>query len=577
MGGAYGFALDRVAHDRRDDILSRMPTRGLAGWVVVMVGMVAAFGAGSARAADSYCTGSYGGAAPRVGTPLRFGVDPGLAGSVGGVQTPSVPDDLAKDVAAASALRPPGHVLVARLNRLFWSDGDAGLAQFQRLVSRYTAAGLDVELQVRYHPTSTENGDLTAWEAYVRHVVDVFGANPHVVAMTITNEVNVTFSPNTSDGSYTNAPQALIDGIEAAHTEAVRRGFDQLRFGFTFAYRFSPPSDAAFFQYLAAHGGAAFRAALGFVGLDFYPGSVYPPAMAPGDTYRAEMAQALGTVRDCYTPMALVGASVPIWITENGIPTGADVSDAQQAAALVQLVQAAKDYSGTFNVTDYRWFNLRDTESSPVGSAPGAAATFATDGLLDDNYTPKPAFAAYRNEIAQLGRLEPAATAPRAGCPQPTGRLVGRTLGRLTLGMTRARARRTLSRYSTRHRRFMDFFCLHGGAIRAAYPSPSLLHGLRPRQRRSITGRIVLLLTANSHYALSRVTPGMRVARALRRLGARRAHGIRVGLNTWYVLGDGSSRGVLRAQRGTVREIGIATGRLVATRRAARRMFVSLA
>jgi len=37
------------------------------------------------------------------------------------------------------------------------------------------------------------------------HVVDVFGPNPHVVAMTITNEVNVTFSPNTSDGAYTGA------------------------------------------------------------------------------------------------------------------------------------------------------------------------------------------------------------------------------------------------------------------------------------------------------------------------------------------------------------------------------------
>src|SRR5579875_1642141 len=89
----------------------------------------------AAPAGDPYCVADYGGAPARSGPPLRFGIDPGLAGSVGGVQ-----------------LRPPGRVLVARLNRLFWSGGDALVAQFQQLVAAYTGAGLDVELQVRYHP-----------------------------------------------------------------------------------------------------------------------------------------------------------------------------------------------------------------------------------------------------------------------------------------------------------------------------------------------------------------------------------------------------------------------------------------
>ncbi len=147
------------------------------------------------------------------------------------------------------------------------------------MVAQYDRAGLEVELQVRYHPPPGQDGDLAAWTAYVRHVVDVFGSDPHVVAMTITNEVNVTFSPNTSDGSYTNAEDALIQGIEAAHDEAAKRGDQQLQFGFTYAYRFSPPADAAFFSYLGSHGGGAFRQALGFVGVDFYPGSVYPPTI----------------------------------------------------------------------------------------------------------------------------------------------------------------------------------------------------------------------------------------------------------------------------------------------------------
>lgn len=348
---------------------------------------------------DPYCTGSYGGAPARAAAPLRFGIDPGIAGS-SVAQLPSVPDNPARDLTALKALRPRGRQLVIRLNRLFWSDGNSGIASFKRMTRRYVRAGFEVELQVRYHPPAGENGDIGAWEAYVRHVVDSFGPDRHVIAMTITNEVNVQSSPNTSDGYYARAADALIGGIEAAHAEALKRGFHQLRFGFTYAYRFSPTQDAAFFSYLGAHGGKAFQRALSFVGLDFYPGTIYPPVMAPGDTYRGELAQAAGVVRDCFAPKAGIGKRVPIWITENGVPTGV-LSDAQQAAALGQLVQAAHDYSGTFNISDYRWFNLRDSNSGPPSTLVGA--TFSSDGLLRADYTRKPSFTSYRRLIASLG------------------------------------------------------------------------------------------------------------------------------------------------------------------------------
>jgi hypothetical protein len=371
---------------------------------VLLLAVICCFGGAgiSSRASstDPSCTGSYGGTAPRAGAPLRFGIDPGIAGSAGGAQLPSTPVDPAKELAAVKALAPPGRALVVRFNRLFWSDGEGGIKAFERQVDRYTRAGFEVELQVRYHPASGEAGDLPAWIAYVRHVVDSFGAIRQVVAMTITNEVNVQFSPNTSDGYYSGAQDALIAGIEAAHAEALRKGFRQLSFGFTYAYRFSPQGDASFFSYLAAHGGKPFQNALGFIGLDFYPGTVYPPAMAPGDTYRAELAQAAGVVRDCYAPMGGIPRSVPIWITENGVPTGV-LSEAQQAAALGELVNAAHDYSGTFGISDYRWFNLRDSSSG--GPAALAGPTFSSDGLLRDDYTRKPSFAAYRSLISALG------------------------------------------------------------------------------------------------------------------------------------------------------------------------------
>ena len=393
-------------------------------------------GPAGASSSDPYCTGSYGGAPPRTAGALRFGIDPGLAGSAGGVQLPSAADDPAKDLAAVKALAPPGRQLVVRLNRLFWSDGQTGIDSFKAQTNQYTRLGFDVELQVRYHPPSGEAGDIPAWLGYVRHVVDSFGPDRRVVAMTITNEVNFQYSPNTSDGYYAGAQDALIQGIEAAHAEALRKGYRQLKFGFTYAYRFSPQGDASFFSYLGAHGGKPFQSALGFVGLDFYPGTVYPPAMAPGDTYTAELAQAAGVVRDCFMRMAGIGARTPIWLTENGVPTGV-LSDAQQAAALSELVTAAHAYSGTFGITDYRWFNLRDSTSSGPETLVGP--TFASDGLLRDDYSAKPSFAAYRALIAQLGaRTVTKTPKPAPRCARRRGAARARSAARRSCGRSRS-------------------------------------------------------------------------------------------------------------------------------------------
>jgi hypothetical protein len=360
-----------------------------------------------AGAQDSLCLQDYSGARPEP-RPIRFGIDPGLAGSAGSVQLPSVPDNPRRDLAAVRALRPHRRLLVVRLNRLFWSDGQAGIDRFKRLARTYTNAGDEVELQVRYHPAAGRAGDLSAWRTYVRHVVDSFGANRRVVAMTITNEVNLTFSANTSDGYYRGAEDALIEGIEVARAEAGKRHFRQLRFGFTYAYRLAPNADVAFFRYLKDHGGMRFARAVGFVGLDFYPGTVFPPVMLPGDSYRHELAQAAGVLRRCLAPAAGIGGQTPIWITENGVPTGI-LSEAQQAAALTQLVTAAHDYARSYNITDYRWFNLRDSVSSGPQTLSGL--TFASDGLLRSDYAPKPSFAAYRRLIGALGKRSAAARA----------------------------------------------------------------------------------------------------------------------------------------------------------------------
>jgi hypothetical protein len=74
--------------------------------------------------------------------PLTFGITPaGEAGALGPT-VPPVPDDPPRTLAALQRLRPRGAPFVLRLNRFFWSDGQAGIDRFAALARRYTRAGL---------------------------------------------------------------------------------------------------------------------------------------------------------------------------------------------------------------------------------------------------------------------------------------------------------------------------------------------------------------------------------------------------------------------------------------------------
>src|SRR6202012_1702920 len=144
---------------------------------------------------------------------------------------------------------------------------------------------------------------------------------------------------------------------------------------------------------------------------------------------------------------------------------------------------------------------------------------------------------------------------------QATGRLAGLALGRLSLGMKRSRARQQYVHWTTRSRRDdMDFYFVCPKGIRAGYPSAGLLRTLSKSERRAVRGRVVILLTANRHYALHGVHQGARLPKVARRWHGGR--GFKIGLNTWYLVGNGRSRGVLKVRRGVILEIGIANKRL---------------
>ncbi len=152
---------------------------------------------------------------------------------------------------------------------------------------------------------------------------------------------------------------------------------------------------------------------------------------------------------------------------------------------------------------------------------------------------------------------EEVCTPPPPDCPAATGKLSGRTLGLVRLGMTRAQARAAYRHSSNRGKTYEDFFCLTPIGVRVGYASRALLTTLTEAQRKRFKGRVVWASTSNDYYDLHGVRPGDTLAAARRRL--RLTGPFHIGLNHWYLTPNGPSTGVLKVRHGTVEEIGIAT------------------
>jgi hypothetical protein len=318
------------------------------------------------------------------------------AGSAGASQLEPKPEDPVAARQALRALRPARKQLVLRLNRMFWADGVPGIRRYAEIVDRYAKAGFDSELQVRYHPPEGEEGDMRAWKKYVRQAVRILGKRPSVRALSITNEANFSVSPNTSDGSYEGVRKAIVKGILAADRKLRRIGRRDIELGFSFAWRWTPSSDRAFWEEIGERATPRFRRALDYVGLQIYPGLVFPPIIRPGLTAGDEMIEPLTLMRDCYMPKAGLGDRVDLWVSENGYATNLGRTEESQAENLRTTLKEVHAYSGTLGVTDYRYFNLRDNNSA-------GPDLFDAVGLLRDDYSRKPAFGVFRRGIDAFG------------------------------------------------------------------------------------------------------------------------------------------------------------------------------
>lgn len=358
--------------------------------------------------------------------PLRFGITPLLAGSAGSTQGAVRPEDPARAAAALRDLQPPGRRLVMRINRVFESDGQAGLDRAARLADGYARAGFDVESQVRYHPSAAQDGDMGAWEAYVRAAARALAPNRAVIALTITNEVNLPVSANTSDGAFENPLDAIVRGTVAARAELDRLGRPDVALGFSYAYRYLPDRDVAFWRGIGQRATPAFRAATDYVGIQLYPDLFFPPVLLPGQTAGDATLDALALIRDCHMPLAGLGRDVDLWISENGYPTNLGRDETTQARNLTSTVEAVHRMGATLGVTDYRYFNLRDNR-------PDGTDLFDDVGLLRSDYTRKPAFAVYRDLVQKYGAT-----------PRPRTCVIRLRLPRRAAGVRYRAARATL-------------------------------------------------------------------------------------------------------------------------------------
>ncbi|HEX2086163.1 MAG TPA: hypothetical protein VHF89_10810, partial [Solirubrobacteraceae bacterium] len=346
---------------------------------------------------------------------LRFGITPRAAGSVGGGQANVVPEDEGRALEALRELRPGGRALVMRLNRLFWADGDEGIRRFAGYVDQYAAEGFQVESQVRYHPPEGKEGDIPAWEEYVRAVVRELGRRPALSALSITNEANFDGSRNTSDGAYEGVVDALVRGIVVAREELDAMGRRDVQLGFSMMWRWRPDGDRQFWEEIGRKGTPEFRAAVDYVGLQIYPGLVWPPAPMANRSAGDEVVEGLTLLRHCYMPKGQLGPEVATWVSENGYATNLGRSEQSQAADLASTLDAVHRWSGELGVTDYRYFNLRDNDSD-------GQDLFAAVGLLRDDYSRKPAFAIFRTLADAMGADAP----PPSTTPLPPPRGAGR-------------------------------------------------------------------------------------------------------------------------------------------------------
>ncbi len=313
---------------------------------------------------------------------LTFGIYPGSAvGHADAAGPPDRPDRI--NHALAQLQGPAGRPFIVRAYDGYADPGDtvhATSLQAPPGYDRYLGGGRVLDLVVQYHSRS---GDVDGYCAFIERLIDHHGE--HLATLQVGEEPNITGDPNL-DGGYPRVIEAVIAGVRAAKDKALRSGYPGLKIGCNSSPLLGP--HAAFFVELTRAGGEQFIADLDYVGLDFFP-DVFR-AIAPARLDPVVQALLETHRRDALAPAGL--GHLPLVITEHGWPTGPGRTAERQAEVLRTVIAVVSRNARALNITGYIHHTLRDARSAGSG-------IFCQFGLMTDDYTPKPAFHAYRNLI----------------------------------------------------------------------------------------------------------------------------------------------------------------------------------
>ncbi|MDJ1484798.1 hypothetical protein QNI16_30135 [Cytophagaceae bacterium YF14B1] len=249
---------------------------------------------------------------------------------------------------------------------------------------QYLNNGRKMDLVVGYQ---SKEGDIEGWINFIRNIINQYGR--HMAKVQITEEPNLHNIP-VVDGDYPRVREAVVEGVIAAKKVIRKRGLP-IEVGFNAVPTFDPAND--FWREIGRLATPAFYESLDYVGLDFFPDVFRPVALD-------ELEEAVRFVLNHFRYISLAEANipfvVPIHITENGWATSPERSAEKQAKVLECVIRAIHEYRIEMNVTHYELFGLRDADSQNPN-------IFHQFGIMQDDYSPKPAFAMYQKLIAELG------------------------------------------------------------------------------------------------------------------------------------------------------------------------------
>ncbi len=316
---------------------------------------------------------------------LHFGIYPlSVAGTPTGLAV-GPPDDYNQIRAALEDL---GSEVTPRTYLIDMEPGgeDAVLA----LADRYRDAGLLGHVTLGCLRNS--GFDLDRWTALVRTIIERYGES--LQSVQLTNEPNLSFM----DGGTPYVLEVLVHGILAAKDEARRRGLP-VDVGFGSVPR-SPAAVPTFWEDLGAATVVDFVESVDFVGHNFYVDVFEEPIELTSIPSHVE--QTIRDLRFRDVVAAHIPLSVPIRITENGWPIGSNPfthatrSPERQAEVIDAIVRTIDRLREELNISHYMLFGLRDADSSK-------ADLFHQFGITRDDYSPKPAYHAFKSLIQEIG------------------------------------------------------------------------------------------------------------------------------------------------------------------------------